>query len=75
MSGVQILLPVQIKRKNMAHYYDDGPDIKATNERIQKKQAEIEKLEKEKPKVGSSSLSMPAKIGFILDYSLINLLY
>ena len=32
----------------MAHHYDDGPDIQATNKRIQEIEEEKERLENEK---------------------------
>lgn len=32
----------------MAHHYDDGPDIVATNKKIKKKEEEIKNLESEK---------------------------
>ena len=36
------------KKENMSHHYDDGPDIQATNKKIEKKQREIESLQQEK---------------------------
>jgi len=35
----------------MVHHYDDGPDIKVTNEKIKKKQDEITRLEEEKQRL------------------------
>ena len=35
----------------MAHHYDDGPDIRATNERIRKIEEEKSRLEKEKQNI------------------------
>ena len=36
------------KKKTMEHHYDDGPDIRDGNKKIEEKQNEISKLEKEK---------------------------
>ena len=35
----------------MAHHYDDGPDIAATNKRIKEIEAEKEKLERERERI------------------------